>query len=42
MDDMIRTKQVRAWMINHISLFYVDVIIYPSPDPNAELGNLCR
>ena len=36
------TNVIMAWMINHIPLFYVDVIIHPCPSPNAGLANLCK
>ena len=33
--------EVKAWMSNYISLFYVDVIAFPFPYPNTGLHNLC-
>ena len=29
------------WMSNYIPLFYMDVIIYPHYDLDADLANLC-
>ena len=33
--------EVRPWMSNHIPLFFMDVIPYPCPNPEAGLSNLC-
>ena len=33
--------QINALICNCIPLFYMDVIIYPCPNPDAGLANLC-
>ena len=32
--------EIRAWIINYIPLFYVDVVTYLYPDPDADLANV--
>ena len=32
--------EIRAWMNNYTSLFYVDVITYSYPDPDDSSANL--
>ena len=31
--------EIRVWMSNYISLFYMDVIIYPCRNPDARLAH---
>ena len=33
--------EVKACVSNYISLFHMDVITYPCPNPDAGLANLC-
>ena len=35
------TVEIRTWMSNYIPLFYMFVITYPCPNPDAGLGNFC-
>ena len=40
-DDGLTAVEVKRETINYIVLFYVNVITYPRPNPNADWANLC-
>ena len=40
-DDGLTGVESKRETINYIALFYVNVITYPRPNPNADWANLC-